>query len=47
MGYVATIRIRISDGVTINFAKRFSGMPRERRGGAATPETVAASIVCS
>ena len=31
MGYAATIKIRISDGVTINFAKRRSGMPRERR----------------
>jgi hypothetical protein len=45
IGYAATIRIRISDGETISHAKRRSGIPRERRGLAATPVTLAASIV--
>src|SRR4051812_12754698 len=46
IGHAATIAMRISDGATINFARRPSGMPRERAwraGGVA--RTDAASMV--
>src|SRR6187200_2807715 len=47
IGYAATTAIRIIEGATISFARRRSGMPRERRRcvGAPTVWAVAASMV--